>query len=376
MKYTFLLLSFLTSFSVYASENNQSHLMVIETAPNLEQHIVDVFKRNGTDAVAKSILDDLESPAKMAAWQKFANGAEARTLEVKIHPNEQDAVKWMNSRFQRMGLKNLSLEGVVDESLSDPTSLPEKEIRGRKWLRYLAGPGVALAATLINLPSGEQISGTDYMLLIVPSVGVGVTTVLLELQFASPYLNNKFWKHVWNFGGRAMGRLSNIIVNFLYGMALYGSGVGASHLPVLFGGDVIPFSHIPFYQAVTTAAVGGLTFHLAMGQFQTDISAEEKRGAISGPVRYGLETTGVVINNSARVLDWVLPLGLGSWAQAAFFSLKTLPQALKTNFQYWLQDRKVHRRVSPETAPPVTFVESCAHLLGSTQLVNLPTLKK
>lgn len=373
-----LLLAFAALFfsiSVYASDE-QAHLLVVETAPDLEQRIVETFKRAGTDAVAKSILDDLENPAKMAAWQDFASGAETRVLEVKIHPNEKDAVKWMNSRFQRMGLSNLSLEGVVDDSLPDPTSLPEAEIRGRKWLRYLAGPGVALAATLVNLPSGGAVTGTDYMLLVVPSVGVGVTTVLLELQFASPYLNNKFWKHVWNFGGRAMGRASNIIVNFLYGMALYGSGVGASHLPVLFGGDVIPFAHIPFVQAVTTAAIGGLTFHLAMGQFQTDISEEEKRGAISGPVRYGLETTGVVINNSARVLDWVLPLGLGSWAQAAFFSLKTLPQALKSNLQYWLQDRKVHRRVNPETAPAVTVLESCAHLLGSTQLVNLPTLKK
>lgn len=376
MKYAFFILSLMMGFSAHAAEENQAHLMVVETEPGLEQNIVEVFKRNGTDAVAKSILDDLESPAKMAAWQKIANGTEARALEVKIHPNEREAVKWMNSRFERMGLKNLSLEGVVDDSLPDPTSLPDQEIRGRKWLRYLAGPGVALAATLINLPSGGAISGTDYMLLVVPSVGVGVTTVLLELQFASPYLNNKFWKHVWNFGGRAMGRVSNVIVNFLYGMALYGSGVGASHLPVLFGGDVIPFAHIPFVQAVTTAAIGGFTFHLAMGQFQTDISEEEKRGAISGPVRYGLEATGVVINNSARVLDWVLPLGLGSWAQAAFFSLKTLPQALKTNFQYWLQDRKVHRRLSPETAPQITVVESCAHLLGSTQLVNLPTLKK
>src|SRR5690606_31993235 len=138
-----------------------------------------------------------------------------------------------------------------------------------------------------------------------PAAGVGLTTVLLELQFAWPYLNNKFWKHVWTFGGRLMGRVTNTVVNFLYGMSLYGAGALASNLPVFFGGEPVPYAQLPFLEAVTAAAIGGLTFHIAMGQFQTDIATEESRGAISGTRRYELETTGVVVNNGARVLDWV-----------------------------------------------------------------------
>ncbi|MCB0363686.1 MAG: hypothetical protein KDD35_13245, partial [Bdellovibrionales bacterium] len=236
--------------------------------------------------------------------------------------------------------------------------------------------GVAMAATLVNLPSQSSGALSDYMLLILPSVGVGVTTVLLEIQFAWPYLNNVFWKHVWKFGGRVMGRVTNIFVNFLYGMSLYGAGVGAAQLPVLFGGNPIAFTHLPFLDAVVAAAVGGLTFHLAMGQFQTDISLEEEHGAIRGSNRYGLETTGAVINNGARVLDWVVPAGLGTWAQMGFFALKTLPQMLKTNFATKIADRRVKEQLRSHQDKPKSWRSRCISAIQSLELINLPKLRK
>jgi hypothetical protein len=217
---------------------------------------------------------------------------------------------------------------------------------------------------------------SDYMYLVLPAAGVGVTTILLELQFAWPWLNDKFWKKAWRFGGPLMGRVTNIAVNFLYGMALYGAGVGSAALPTLWGANPVPFQTMDFVTAATTAFVGGLIFHVAMGQFQTDISREEQRGSISGMRRYGLETTGVVVNNSARVFDWVIPGQWGVWAQGAFFMLKTFPQLLKSNWAHKVQDERIRHQLLAEKAGPKRFWHKCSDLLASLELVNLPTLKK
>jgi hypothetical protein len=345
----YILLSILLCLS--ASTSFASHLIVTKTDFDLSERLEEVarqFQENGSDAVSASILKDLNDPVKKAAWQNFVESSEVKVLAVECHPNEKQAVDFMNERFIRMGLGNLRLQAAFNPEKEDRTALPEDKIRGKKWLRYLAGPGVAMVATALSLPSAAEVQSSDYLLLILPGVGVGVTTVLLELQFAWPYLNNIFWKKVWTFGGPLMGRISNITVNFLYGMSLYGAGVGASHIPVLFGGEVIPFAHLPFAEAAAAAAIGGLTFHIAMGQFQTDIATEEARGHITGDTRYGLETKGVLVNNSARVLDWIVPVGFGVWAQSGFFMLKTLPQLIKTNFIAAYMDEKIRRELNPD----------------------------
>ncbi|OFZ12117.1 MAG: hypothetical protein A2Z20_07265 [Bdellovibrionales bacterium RBG_16_40_8] len=381
-----LLLSFITclhfAIEVKAESpqetDSASHLLVVKTDEQLEtrfHEIAQTFSNSGTDAVAQSIAADLNDPKKLSAWQDFVSSGKAQVISVKVHPNEAKAIAWMNKRFERMGINNLKLEAAFDSSLEDPTSLHEKDIKGLKWMRYLAGPGVAVAATVLNLPHGEAAAG-DYMLLVIPGIGVGVTTVLLELQFAWPYLNNKFWKHVWKFGGPVIGRATNTMVNFLYGMALYGAGVGASYIPVLFGAEPVPFQSLPYVQAMTAAAIGGLTFHIAMGQFQTDLSTEEDRGSIKGKTRYGLETTGVVVNNSARVLDWVYPAGLGTWAQGSFFLLKTLPQLLKTNASWAIADDEVRSVLVPESKKSRGFFSRCGELLSKFNLINLPAMRK
>lgn len=357
----------------------EKHILVMKLEPQMRtrfQELANTFAIQGTDAVAELISDDMKQPQMREQWQTFAQSMEPTIVDIEIHPNEAKAIEWMNQRFQTMGLNNLSFRGIENSSLADPTALRDEEIKSKKWLRYLAGPGVAMAATIYGLPKGSELMGSDYLLLILPAAGVGVTTVLLELQFAWPWLNDHFWKHVWKFGGKVFGRVTNTFVNFLYGMSLYGSGVGAAMLPTLWGGSPIGFEHLSFEQAVIAAAIGGVTFHLAMGQFQTDIAVEEERGSISGKERYSLETSGVVINNGGRVINWILPGSWGVWAQSSFFILKTFPQLLKTNLSHWLKDRKVHRQLNPEKAPKATVLERCANALAGLELINPPKLKK
>jgi len=362
---------------VHADEHGVLVLKTENAFPDRLKNLADAFHLQGTDAVAEQIAADLENPERKAAWQGFVQSAKTTVISVKAHPNEKSALVWMNHRFERMGLGHLRFEAAFDANLPDPTALPDQKIRGKKWMRYLAGPGVAMAATLLNLPGqGPGATASDYLVLLIPTAGVGITTVLLELQFAWPYLNNKFWKHVWTFGGRIMGRVTNTVVNFAYGMTLWAAGAGAAQLPTLFGGSPIPFTQLPFLDAVVAAFVGGVTFHIAMGQFQTDISTEESRGSISSSQRYALETTGVVVNNSARVLDWVIPAGLGAYAQAAFFTLKTLPQLLKTNLADRLHDEKIKQTLSGEGQYRPSVMNRCGELLGSLQLINLPRLRK
>ena len=360
----------------------QENVLVIKTSPGLEnriQELTQIFTRQGSTAVAKAIQGDTLNQEALEKWQDFARSGVVHVAEVQVHPNETKAIEWMNKRFHRMGLPNLQFKALPNDSLPDPTALPDDKIRGKKWLRYLAGPGVAAVACFLGLPeSSTQLSTTDYLYLIIPAAGVGVTTVALELQFAWPWLNNVFWKKVWKFGGPLVGRITNTMVNFMYGMALYGAGVGSAHIPVLFGAEAVNYGAMGFTQSVVAAAIGAVTFHIAMGQFQTDISTEEERGSHTSSQRYGLETTGVVVNNGARVSSWVLPgdAAYGAAAQGGFFLLKTLPQFLKTNVSDKIEDHDVHRLINKSTAPKNSFITKCARLLGSLSLVNLPDMRK
>lgn len=378
------LTSLLTNFSVaFAADSNEptapapSELIVVEATRDFRDHLNDLakhFAEGGANQVVDSIAADLSDPQKRALWQQAMKAETVHVVSVEVHPNQQKAVAFLNDRFERMGIKNLKFDAVLNSAKPDPTQINEQNIKGRKWLRYMAGAGVAMLATGIELSHQHAQSASDYMLLVLPNVGVGVTTVLLELQFAWPRLNNAFWKHVWTFGGPVIGRVTNTVVNFLYGMALYGAGVGAAHIPVLFGGDVVPFQSVTFAQAMASAAIGGLIFHVAMGQYQTDISTEESRGSITAEQRYSRETTGVLVNNSARVLDWVVPLGIGRWAQAGFFALKTLPQLIKTQISFRLTDRRIRnefeilKEENLSTLEPGTVTVESAMSAGQAKL--------
>lgn len=368
---------FAFSSPVWAGAEGESHceILVIKTKPEMEgrfNELVNIFKTRGTSAVTEAINADTLDPKSLQKWQEFAAGEKVHVLEVKVHPNQAAAVAWLNKRFARMGIPNLQLKAEYDESAPDPTAIDADRIKGKKWLRYLAGPGVAVAAFFLGLPAHEV--SVDYLYLIIPAAGVGVTTVALELQFAWPWLNNVFWKKVWKFGGAVGGRLTNLMINFLYGMALYGADVGSRAVPMLFGGQGSEPT-LDFTQAVFAAAWGAVTFHLAMGQYQTDIAREEERGSITAEKRYGLETNGVVVNNSARVASWIFPGGTfyGTMAQAGFFLIKTFPQLLKTDVNDVIDDREIHRRVNPAAAPKKTLAESCGRILGT--YARIPFLK-
>lgn len=367
-----ILFSLLFIGSVWAHDNS---ITVIETKPQLQsrfEELANTFTAQGTSAVAEAIQNDVSDPQKLEQWRTFAAGGEVTVIDVKVHPNEAAALEWMNQRFERMGLPNLSFKGIHEAGSADPTAIDDAQIKGKKWLRYSAGPGVAMVAFLMNL-SGTA-SGHETLYLIIPAVSAGVTTVALEVQFAWPWLNNVFWKKVWTRGGVVGGRLINVFVNFLYGMSIYGSTRGGEWLAHALGSGQI-HSPVTFTQAVVSAAIGAVTFHMAMGQYQTDIATEEARGSISAAQRYGMETNGVLVNNSARVVSWVLPGGsiYGSLAQGGFFLWKTFPQLLKTNFLDSSDDRRVAAAVKGEE-PQSSFLDGCARLLRRSPLH--PALRK
>jgi hypothetical protein len=366
--------NFLTTNVFAAGDDN---VLVVKTDAQIEhefRHMAALFKSSGTDAIADHIHDSLGNPETLNAWRTFVASEQMRVLDIEVHPNEQSAVKWINGRFKKMGIPNLEFNGVNNEQVSDPTALPNEKISGRKWLRYLAGPGAALAAAYIGLPDGVHLNGSDYLYLIIPAVGVGVTTVALELQFAWPWLNNKFWKKVFNFGGAVGGRIANTTVNFLYGMALYGAGVGSSLLPTLWGDAPVPFETKDFTTAISLAIVGGIRFHFFMGQYQTDIRTEEIRGTISSTGRYGLEASGVVVNNSARVYDSIDQTVWGTYAQSAFFLVKTLPQLIKTHLAHRFQDAEVKSALTGIPNSSKWF--KCAQFFSNVSFFNLPKQRK
>jgi hypothetical protein len=67
---------------------------------------------------------------------------------------------------------------------------------------------------------------------------------------------------------------------------------------------------------------------------------------------------------------------VGTYAQAAFFLLKTLPQMISTHAVPALQDREIARKINPAEAPPRNLAENCALILGKLPLINLPRLRK
>ncbi len=327
-------------------------ITVLEASPALESMYSQMSQElveKGPDQVAKSLLLSLRDPQNRIAWEQVLNSTEIKVKEVKVHPNRKSAIVEINKRFQKMGIPQLQFSAKEDPSLPDPNELDPSKISKMKWLRYSAGPGVAMVATYMGLPAFADVGNAiDYALLVLPSLGVGITTVLLEFQFAHPRLNNHFWKKVWEFGGPITGRLTNVFVNFLYGMALYGAGVGAAHLPLMFGGSVIPFEHLPFAAAAVSAFIGGVITHITMGQYQTDIAQQQSRGSMTAEERYTKEGVGVITNNGARILNWVMPAWdwMGYLAQWGFFALRTVPQLWQTHLSPLLTDRKIKQLVS------------------------------
>lgn len=343
--------------------------------PNDLKDLISVYKARGTSAVAEALDTQLEDPARLTAWRHFAQSQEQRVLEVSVHPHEATAIAWLNRRFSHMGLARLKWIGRVDPKAYDPTDIDYDKIGPLKWLRYVGGPGVAAVAAVIGLPH-QQDSASQYALEILPALLIGVMSVLLEAQFAWPWLNNLVWKRVHKFGGLVGARFVNITINFFYGMTLYGVGVVGSQIATALGGRLIP-PELSLQQAMWAAFMGAWTFDLALGLFQTDIANQEERGSITGNMRYGLETTGLIVVNGGRIASWMLPPEYGYLiylVQAEFFLLKTLPLLLKSVVAERMGDRNIYRRLVPSQAPKVAWWEHIARALGGLHLLNLPRL--
>lgn len=387
---SFTFLAFATS-NIFAADHgdsgnisgqNISSVTVIRLDPEayrgFQSEVEGIRKNDGTQAVVDWLQQTSKNPAQASYFQSLQRNAEPIKFRAVIHPHEQESIDWLNLRLKRMGLTNLSYETVVDKNLPDPELASKAEITKWKWARYMFGPGVALAATAMHMGAYHSgSSASDYLLLVLPAVGAGGASVILEYQFAHPWINAKIWTPFFKNGGPILGRLKNLSVNIGYGMVLWLAGNGAALLPNLWGGSTINFDSPAFLQALGAAIYGGALFTLAMGQYQTDIGIENHdRGSIGTKRRYVNESIGVMINNGARVGSWVTP---GAWDKIAyglFFAFRTWPQLIKTNINPRLQDLDIQRSLFPETAPKKTFGESCLRVLRNIRLSPLPKLWK
>jgi len=369
---------------------------------SLGKTVGETLINSGTDAAANFIEQLSRNPNQRALLEELAQGNQDVKITVKAHPNEASAINWMNKRLRGMGLARAQVELIGNEDAKDPHVLNEDEVQKLKWLRFGAGPGVAglsmiyKAVSIIN--SGQSHSPKDYAILLLPTAAVGVVTFLLEYQFAHPKINQVFWSKVWKMGGPIGGRATNLLVNIMYGLTIYATTELAANVPRLWNmrrvmteqpvvsnlianalHQVFPLLQLgnhPYVSAFVAASLGGALFSAVMGQLQTDNSIEAERGSISPLKRYGQETWGSIVNNSARVGSWIVP---GSWADYVmygFFFTKTLPLMLKTHIAYRLQDREIHRRLAPETAPKRNIIESCALALRALGGINLPDLRR
>ena len=338
--------------------------------------LIAIYHARGTSAVAEALETQLQEVTRQTSWQHFASGNSSHVAEVQVHPNEDKAIDWLNFRFARMGLGRLRFQAKFDSSLPDPTAIDYRKIGPLKWLRYLGGPGVAAVAAIVGLPHWQNASAKDYFFATLPAILIGIASVLLEAQFAWPWLNNLVWKRVHKFGGLIGARFVNITINFFYGMSLYEIGILGAKIAGYYGAQVAS-PELTFDQAVWAAFMGAWTFDIALGLFQTDIANDEERGSITANTRYGLETTGLIVVNGGRVASWILPPQYGylnSLVQIAFFFFKTLPQLLKSVVADRMNDRNVFRKLDPAHAPRRAAWEHLGAIFGALQLVNLPRL--
>lgn len=326
----------------------------------------EIFAKYGPVGVVQQIELALAQNKKLQGLIKLSESGGKYTVTVRVHPNAVESVTYLNQRFVEMGLSNLVFAASEDSNMEDPTALPRERLKLVQPLRIGLGVGVALAAATLSLPSLD-IPAREFLIAGVPAMSVGVTSAFLELQFAARGMN-KFWNKFFS-GGPIIGRIKNIGVNIAYGMILYGAGMGASQLPTLWGGQPIPVDgQLALTAAVIQAAIQGVWFNAVMGQFQTDIGLQQRQGKLKAPRRYVLETFGVVINNSGRVLGWIIPGNLGTYAQAAFFFLQTLPKAAQTYLFDKATDARIYRAIHSEEKPAGSrwqrFVRSCANIVN------------
>lgn len=352
-----------------------SSVTVVKLQPELD-HLKRTFETRGTSAVSEELRRSLLDDEKLEAWRAFAKEGQVK-VSVEIHKSEAEAVQYLQNRLNKMGLPNLKIEGVETAGRPDPHAIDDEDIKYHKWIRYGAGPGITLAASLFNMPQVTTGTFSDYMFVLAPAAAAGMATIVLELVFANPKINNNVWKPL--FSSPIQGRINNVMVNFAIGLGLWAVQVGGAHIPQLFGAGVVPVNLISFKQAIYDAAWGAVLFNMFFGQYQTDLAYAEKEGSLTTSQRYKLETTGGVLVGGGRVAYWTLPHSvayLGLMAEIGFAMLKTFPQAIKNYISDPLNDARVKRLLHGQPGGRPTMFEQCGQALGAVGLVNLPRMEK
>jgi hypothetical protein len=298
------------------------------------------FLNGGDKAVAKRVKTIAQDGALVSHLRDYSSSEAPKVIDLKVHPNRALALAYTNQRLAKLGM-NVQFRPEFDATQNDPTN--KKVPAWVKLFRYTAGAGVALTATAMTV---HNTQAHDYLMLLLPTLSAGIASVLLEVQFASESLNRKFWSKVWSLGGPLGGRAINIGVNYTYGMLCYLAYVAGYNYAISHGIE-FPAEAAPkdFGDASMQAFIGGLIFHLAFGQFQTDNSIEmNKRGTRDFDTFYANETVGVGINNGARVASWVVASPLWpNLAMATFFLFKTAPQVWDTHLGRGFEDKKIRK---------------------------------
>lgn len=334
------------------------------------------LSENGSRAVIRQLSEWMDSDEMRAQLQDLQESGEILSIKPTMHPNEKKAIDWVNKRIGRIGLENVKFEPNFELEALDRNDTPKEKIRNKAIIRYTFGAGAAFVAAMITAGS-KYIAGSaenlvDVAYLLLPVAGAGAASIALEVQFAHPKINAKIWAPLWRKGGALGGRLINITVNTLYSLTLYVAAKAASQLPLIWGAEAsaverpdVPSlfgwtpdhaSHVvglPEWPYVFVVSImGGVLFHLAAGQYQTELSIEaQERRSMSDYERYSRETTAVVVNNGGRVVGMaapgLLPFDIASAAMVSWAALKTFPQVLKTHLFPRVRDiflrRKFHR---------------------------------
>lgn len=302
--------------------------------------IESLFRAAGDESVSLPNEARVSGMDLQNEFREYASQDQPRNIEVKLHPNRQKALEYTNNRLKNLGI-NAQLQADYQEGEYDPTK--KKVNKALLGLRLFAGAGVATLGTYL------ATKGSQNLILLLPTISMGVASVVLEIQFASEKINNIFWSKVWNLGGPLTGRLMNVAVNTAYGMICGGMFYWLGYkIAESFGAKFPPEAAPVAFTALLIAKLwDGLKTTIGFGQMQTDISTElHERGTINYEKYYMLETIGSIVNGSARLTKWsggsvILP----EIAMFGLFMTMTLPQLIRTRVSRGLVDSSLRERV-------------------------------
>lgn len=362
------------SFSSVWANSNDSEFERLFPREGLEARIQAEFEAGGSEAVLLYMQELVEADLVRRADVK----GEIRLVG---HPNEKDAIEFLSSEFERMGMAT-KISFVSDASKRDPY-LPNERIRAynsAKWARYLAGPGVIA----LGIATGQTA-------MVAPVVVTAGVQTAYEIQFATPWIDRNFWTPIFKTTGKLrkvfLGLNPGILaVNFLYPASLYECARGLCEYFNISPEKVV--SSVERAEVYPLFGVGAVLFSLAYGRFQDDAITQRAQGRISEATRY-LKTTAMnLAANGLRVMSIFIPItvaslpmfgtefkiDLGTAGLLGLGVVVTLPQALKTAYGPTFRSLYIRERLKSNESGEGSFKLTC--LSGLNKIANAIKLKR